>query len=431
MHIQTKKFLYEKYQITEQVIDFVTDAEHKAVASFENILDISQHNQAKVLFAFQAEGVAQRHFAPTTGYGYDDIGRDTLERVFSRVFGTKDALVRPQLASGTHAISLALFGLLQPTEEMLCVTGKPYDTLEQAIGIGSNTWGSLKSLGISYEQVELLSDGSIDIRGAIAKIKPNTKIVYLQRSRGYAWRRALSIDMMREAIAAIKHVRPDILIVVDNCYGEFTAPDEPTNVGADVIAGSLIKNPGGGLAPTGGYIAGSKEAIEHIANRMTSPGIGREVGSYAASYAPFFQGLFIAPHIVAESLKGATLGAAVFEKLGFDVLPNSSEKRGDIIQSIRFRDEKLLIAFCQSIQKASPVDSFAAPYPWDMPGYQHRIIMAAGTFVQGASIELSADAPIKEPYIAYMQGGLTYEHVKLALMCAIRDMINAGAVYIK
>lgn len=419
--------LLAKHGISPAVRSFVERMQADCAGRFAAIDEVREHNQYKVLLALQKHKLSPRHFAPTTGYGYDDIGRDALDAVFAEALGAQDALVRPQFASGTHALSMALFGLLLPGDAMLAITGKPYDTLEEAIGISGNAWGSLKQYNIGYSMVDLLPDGRIDIAGAVKALKPETKLVYMQRSRGYAWRRSLTVEEIGSAVAALRSVRDDLVFVVDNCYGEFTNVGEPCK-SADIIAGSLIKNPGGGLAPTGGYIAGKKAYIERIANRMTSPGIGREVGSYAASYAPFFQGLFFAPHVVAQSMKGAVLCARVFQALGFDVLPDYDDPRDDIIQSIRFGDEQKLISFCQSIQRASPVDSHVVPVPWDMPGYQHQVIMAAGAFVQGASIELSADAPIAEPYIAYMQGGLTYDHVKLGIMTAVQDMLQSGAV---
>ncbi|MGI6192931.1 MAG: aminotransferase class I/II-fold pyridoxal phosphate-dependent enzyme, partial [Christensenellales bacterium] len=387
-------------------------------------------NQYKVLSAFQSERIALRHFNPTTGYGYDDDGRDALDRVFARCMGAEDALVRPQIVSGTHALALMLFGVLRPGDELLSITGKPYDTLETTIGISGDSLSSLKAMGVAYSQVELGEDGGIDVKASINAIHEKTKVVHIQRSRGYAWRRALTVAEIGRGIAAIKAAKPHVIVTVDNCYGEFTTTEEPVAAGADLMAGSLIKNPGGGIAPTGGYIAGRKDLIELVAERLTVPGIGREVGSYAASYAPFYQGLFLAPHVVAGTLKGATLAARVFEKLGFDVLPRWNESREDIIQAVRFFKPEPLIAFCRSIQKASPVDSFVVPEPWDMPGYQCQVIMAAGAFVQGSSIELSADAPIAPPYTAYMQGGLTYEHVKLAVMSAVSDMAAEGSVSI-
>lgn len=420
---QTKEYLAEAFGITEKEITCVQTSEVACCQTFQKIDAISEYNQAKVLKALQEEQIAARHFSPSTGYGYDDIGRDALERVFTRVFGCEDALVRPQIASGTHAIALVLFGLLLPNDEMLSITGKPYDTLEESIGIRGEAFGSLKQYGISYKQVELTSQGEIDLEMIKQSIHKKTKIVYIQRSRGYSWRESLSIEQIQRAIIEIRKVKQDVIVVVDNCYGEFTDIQEPIQVGADVMAGSLIKNPGGGLAPTGGYIAGTKICIGKIANRLTSPGIGREVGSYAAMYTPFFQGLFLAPHVVAQALKGMVLAAHVYQEQGFTVLPSFDASRNDIIQAIQFKTKEQLIAFCQAIQSASPIDSHVTPEPWDMPGYEAQVIMAAGAFVQGASIELSADAPIKDPYIVYMQGGLTYEHVKLAVMITLKNII--------
>lgn len=417
--------IWELYQVDKETVDLIEQAQGNLWEQFARIDAISQLNQLKILGIYRDENIAPRFFAPSTGYGYDDIGRDKLDVVFARALGAEDALVRPQITSGTHALAMMLFGLLLPGDELLCATGKPYDTLETAIGISGDSPMSLARRNVTYAQAELLEDGSLDANGILAAIKPNTKVIHFQRSRGYAWRRALTVKEIGEMISAIKEKHPNVIITVDNCYGEFTAEKEPTELGADVIAGSLIKNPGGGIAPTGGYIAGRKDLIEQIADCMTAPGIGREVGSYAATYRPFYQGLFMAPHVVAQSQKAAVLAAKVFAQLGYEVLPGSDEPREDIIQSIKFGAKEPLIAFCKSIQRSSPVDSFAAPEPWDMPGYQHQVIMAAGAFVQGSSIELSADAPIKEPYIAYMQGGLTYEHAKLAIMTAVADIKRA------
>ncbi len=427
--------VFRALNIDCRVVNFVLRAEEELAEVFTEIDSIEAANQLRVLQTFRSERIAQRHFSPTTGYGYDDIGRDTLDRVFAQVFGTDDALVRPQFANGTHALFTALSGLLTPGKTMLSITGKPYDTLEQAIGIDDtkNTPGSLRESGIMYRQTELLPDGTIDIDAVMNILRSDSsiKVVYAQRSRGYSWRNAMTIDTFKRTFARIKSEFPDVWIMVDNCYGEFTQLQEPTHVGADVIAGSLIKNPGGGIAPTGGYIAGTNAAIARIEHRWTIPGTGREVGSYAASYAPFFQGLFLAPHVTAQSLKSAALFARVFENAGMVSLPASTDMRSDIIQSVRFPNADSLIAFCRSIQKASPIDSFVVPEPWDMPGYTHPVIMAAGTFVQGASIELSADAPIREPYIAYIQGALTYAHGRIAVMEALNALIQAGQICLK
>jgi cystathionine beta-lyase family protein involved in aluminum resistance len=368
--------------------------------------------------------VEARHFAGSTGYGYGDIGRDTLDRVFADVFHAEAALVRPQLVSGTHALSLCLYALACRRSRIVSVTGKPYDTLLETVGIAKSEGGidSLMDLGVQFEIVDLTPGGSIDIEKACKAAYGQNTIVYIQRSRGYDWRASVSIREMREAIAAIRQANPEAIFVVDNCYGEFTEEEEPTDAGADLIIGSLIKNPGGGLAPTGAYIVGRQALLDRIQYRLTAPGIGAEVGSWPAGYLPFYQGLFMAPHVVGESLKGAVLLSATLESLGYDVMPGPCAFRSDITQSVRFGSKEKLLQFCRIVQSASPVDGHAVPEPWPMPGYQHDVVMAAGTFVQGASIELSADAPLKEPYIGYIQGGLTYEHCKLALMMLVGEM---------
>lgn len=390
---------------------------------------LEQENQARVLRAFQQERVAARHFAPTTGYGYDDVGRDTLDKVFALAMGCEDALVRPQFASGTHAIYTALAALLLPGDTLLCATGTPYDTLEQALGLRGGAQGSLADYGVQYRQIELTPEGEVDheaLGQALGRFGP--AVVYFQRSRGYAWRQSLCVAQLEQAFSLVRQAAPQALIVVDNCYGEFCEEREPTQVGADLLAGSLIKNPGGGLAPCGGYVAGRHGLVERTANRLIAPGIGREVGSYAASYLPFYQGLFLAPHVTAQSLKSAALFARVFELLGLTTLPGSQDHRTDIIQAVRFSSREALLLFCQSIQAAAPVDSFVTPEPWDMPGYAHQVVMAAGTFVQGASIELTADAPMTEPYTAYLQGALTYAHGKLAAQAAVAALARAATV---
>lgn len=408
--------------VSDQVLEFVMNAEGELKDAFMAIEEIEAHNQWKVLSAFQEEGIAQRHFAPTTGYGYDDIGRDALDRVFARAMGAEDALVRPQIANGTQAIYLALAGLLQPGDTLISATGKPYDTLVEAIA--GDVTGSLKNMGVSYREIGLPANGTIDMEAVEKEIlaNPRVKVVFFQRSRGYAWREALSLEELQNAFTRIRALTKDVSIVVDNCYGEFTQTKEPTDIGADLIAGSFIKNPGGGLAPTGGYVAGSTKAVEMAAQRLTVPGIGREVGSYASSYLPFFQGLFIAPHVCAQSLKSAALFARVFENLGMTTMPHSEAARSDIIQALRLPSAEALIAFVQSIQQTAPVDSFVTPEPWAMPGYRDQVIMAAGTFIQGASIELSADAPIKAPYTAYIQGALTYAHGRIGVMLALESL---------
>ena len=406
-------------KISEQAREFVWNAEHQLGGVFQRIDSVESVTQMRVLEAFQNHGVAARHFAPTTGYGYDDIGRDTLDLVFADALQAEAALVRPQFVNGTHAIFTALAGLTEPGDAILSITGSPYDTLEEAIGIRGDAPQSLSRFGVTFEQIPLLEDGKIDLPAVLRRLqKQSYRIIYVQRSRGYGWRPSIDPRELEDVFAEIQKAAPDAVIVVDNCYGEFTTAIEPTAVGAHVIAGSLIKNPGGGLAPTGGYVAGKSECIERIAQRFTLPGMGREVGSYAGDYRLFYQGLFLAPHTVAQCLKSAALFACVFERLGYETLPASTDVRSDIIQSVRFQSAQELIAFCQCIQAAAPIDSFAVPQPWDMPGYAHQVIMAAGAFVQGATTELSADAPICEPYTAYLQGALTYAHGRIAAMLA-------------
>ena len=405
----------------------LSDAEQSLHQQFSALDKIEQVNFARVMDAFRAEQVAVRHFAPTTGYGYGDDGRDTLERIYARVFGCEDALVRPAIASGTHALALCLYGLLRPGDILIAGSGKPYDTLESVIGLTDEVGqGSLKDYGIEYRQVDLKGN-DVDVEELLRHLdEPRVRVVALQRSRGYDWRPSLSVKRLGEVAKAVHEKRPDVVVMVDNCYGEFVQTIEPTHVGCDIIVGSLIKNPGGGLAPTGGYIAGRKDLVEKCSYRLTSPGIGREVGSYLGGYDRFYQGLFFAPHVVMQAVKGAALASAVFSKLGYAVNPTPQEERYDIIQAIKFEQSEKLIAVCQGIQYASPIDSHVTPEPWDMPGYQDPVIMAAGTFVSGASIELSADAPIRAPYTAYMQGGLTYAHVRYALGHVLEHMTRQG-----
>ncbi len=407
--------------------ELIRVAEQRCAPSFAALDTIEAENFARVLAAFQKHQVAARHFAGTTGYGYGDVGRDTLERVFADVFGAEDALVRPQIVSGTHALAICLFGLLNPGDRLLCASGKPYDTLDEVIGIAGHSACSLKAIGVGYDEVPLRADDALDLPAILAALRPETRVVEIQRSRGYAWRAALALENIGAVAQAVHAVRPDVIIMVDNCYGEFVATREPTMLGVDIIAGSLIKNAGGGIAPTGGYVAGRREWVERIAERLTSPGIGKEVGSYAPGYQAFYQGLFIAPHTVNQALKTAMLAASVFSSLGFAVQPApDAAARGDIIQAIEFQTPERLVAFCAGIQAASPVDSFAVPEPWDMPGYQHQVIMAAGTFVSGASIELSADAPMRPPYVGYLQGGLTLSHGRLGIQTALESLSKAG-----
>lgn len=408
-------------EFSKKIKDIVLNAEKKVTKQFSELDDIALYNQQKVLEAFQSNNVALRHFNQTTGYGYDDIGRDTLCKVFADIFHTNSAIVSPLIASGTHALTLALFGILRPDDLMLSITGEPYDTLSSVIK-GDNI-GSLKDFGIKYKKIDLISN-EFDYDSIKSAIALTPKLIFIGRSRGYEWRNALSVKQIGDVIEFIRKIDDKIIIMVDNCYGEFIDKSEPSDVGADLVVGSMIKNPGGGIAPTGGYICGTKECVDQVAYRLTAPSIGMEVGSYNSSYQPFYQGIFLAPHITVNALKGSILMGQVFADLGYDTIPQPQGECMDIIRSIKFNTEQELIKFCQSVQKASPVDSNVVPYPWDMPGYNNQVIMAAGTFNQGASIELSADSPIKKPYIAYIQGGLTYEHVKIATMVCLKEMFN-------
>ncbi len=390
-------------------------AESELKDVFTRIEQVEYVVQERIIEAFRSERIAARHFNPTTGYGYDDEGRDTLDRLFAKAMCSEAALVVPQLSSGTHTLFAALSALLRPVDTLLCAAGQPYDTLLEAIGIQGKASGSLAEFGVKYEQIDLTEQGSIDMGRLSKALKIAPKVVYFQRSRGYAWRESLKPIDMQPAFELIKSVSPDSIIMVDNCYGEFTCTQEPTAFGADLIAGSLIKNPGGGIAHTGGYIAGRRDIIEAVANRITVPGIGREAGCYPAGYLPYYQGLFIAPHTVAQALKTSALFARVFELRGMQSMPASDSERSDIVQALRFDNKQQLIEFCRVIQSVSPVDSFVVPEPWAMPGYTDEVIMAAGTFIQGASIELTADAPIREPYTGYIQGALTYGHGRYAV----------------
>ncbi len=404
----------------QRSIDIINDAQKKLQPQFEYIEDVALFNQNKVLQAFKDNNVGQRHFSQTNGYGYDDIGRDTLCKVFAQIFGAEDAVVSPLIVSGTHALTLALFGILRPGDEMVSITGSPYDTLKEVIAGSGN--GSLKDFNVTYRQMQL-KNGKIDLDTLGDYISDKTKLIFIGRSRGYEWRDALSVDEIERTITAIRLIKSDVCVMVDNCYGEFIDYKEPTQVGADIIAGSLIKNPGGGIAVTGGYVCGKQKYIDLIASRLTSPSIGMEVGSYAYGYKDFYQGIFLAPHTVSQAIKGSMLFGQVFSQLGFETMPKVGDKCKDIIRSIKFDTQQQLIDFCRAVQEASPIDSNVVPFPWDMPGYEHQVIMAAGTFVAGASIELSADSPIKEPYIAYLQGGLTFEHVKIACAYCL-DKLN-------
>jgi cystathionine beta-lyase family protein involved in aluminum resistance len=426
MNFKSQNLLKTEFGINEGVIKVSNMTEKDIKEIIDEIDCIKEYNQIKVIKAMQKNNLSDSHFSGTTGYGYDDRGRDVLDAVFADVFKAEDALVRHQIVSGTQALALCMFGNLRPGDELLSVTGKPYDTLEEVIGIRGEGGGSLKEFGISFKQVNLLLDGGIDLNGIKEAINEKTKMILIQRSRGYEWRPSIKINEIERTIKFLKEIKSDLIVLVDNCYGEFVEEKEPIEVGADLAAGSLIKNPGGGLAPTGGYIVGKECYVKKAAYRLTSPGLGKKVGASLGHNRLLFQGLFLAPHVVSESLKGAVFCAGIMNRVGFETSPLQAEKRGDIIQAIKFNDQDSLIAFCQGIQKGSPVDSYVLPQPWEMPGYDSPVIMAAGAFIQGSSIELSADAPIKPPFIAYMQGGLVYEHVKLGVLIALQMMIDKG-----
>ena len=419
--------IYEDFGITPEVYALGEEILKELKPRFEEIDNVAEINQLKVLKAMQDCKVSEACLLGTTGYGYNDIGRDTLEEVYAKVFHTEDALVRPQITCGTHALALALMSNLRPGDELLSPVGKPYDTLEEVIGIRDSK-GSLKEYGISYSQVDLLPDGSFDYDNIAKAINEKTKLVTIQRSKGYQTRPTLSVTRIGELISFIKNIKPDVICMVDNCYGEFVETIEPTDVGADMVVGSLIKNPGGGLAPIGGYIAGKKECVENAAYRLTSPGLGKEVGASLGILSSFYQGLFLAPTVTAGALKGAIFAANLFERAGFGVVPNSTESRHDIIQAVTFGTPEGVVSFCEGIQKAAPIDSFVTPEPWDMPGYDSKVIMAAGAFVSGSSIELSADGPIKPPYAVYFQGGLTWQHAKFGILTAYQSVKNAGLI---
>ena len=414
-------YISKHFHIDPKLVEFVFECEKEVAPVFKSFQETAQANQFRVIEAFQKNGVSARHFYASTGYGYGDEGREKLCRVFADAFGAEEAIVSPMLMSGTHAISTALFGLLRPGDTLYSLTGKPYDTLLSTLYGAS---GSLEEYGIRFRCAPLNNDGRIDIDAAIAGIKsdPTVKVIYLQRSTGYEIRPAFTVEALGKAIAAIRGEFPDRIIMVDNCYGEFVCTEEPTSVGADVIAGSLIKNPGGGIAPTGGYIAGKSGLIEKIAGRFSAPGIGTEIGSYAFGYQQYYQGFFMAPHTVCQALQGVALAARIFERLGYQSQPSCNAIRGDITQSIIFGNEEAMTGFIRGIQRASAIDGHVVPYAWDMPGYDDKVIMAAGTFVQGASVELTADGPIREPYAAYLQGALTYEHAKLGILYALDSM---------
>lgn len=433
--MDTLQSMYENMTISKEVYQFGTEVEASLKERFAQIDETAEFNQLKVLKAMQKNKLSDIHFAATTGYGYNDLGRETLESVYADVFEAESALVRPQITCGTHALTLALSANLRPGDELLSPVGKPYDTLEGVIGIkndenGKPPMGSLKEYGISYRQVDLLENGEFDYEGIKKSINEKTKLVTIQRSKGYQTRPTLSVEKIGELIRFIKGIKPDVICMVDNCYGEFVEKIEPTQVGADMCVGSLIKNPGGGLAATGGYIVGKEECIEQCAFRLTAPGLGKEVGATLGINQQMFQGLFLAPTVTAGALKGAIFAANVYERLGFSVIPNGTEPRYDIIQAVTLGSAEAMIAFCHGIQQAAPVDSFVVPEPWAMPGYHSDVIMAAGAFVQGSSIELSADGPIEAPYAVYFQGGLTWYHAKTGILMSLQRLADSRLVTI-
>ena len=429
----TEQFLIDEFGIDERVLKLVAEAEDEVRCEFEKLDDIMAYNQYKVLSAFQKNRIRDMHFGWKTGYGYDDPGREAIEQTFADVFHTDAALVRTTFVNGTHALATTLLGVLRPGDELIYATGEPYDTLQTVIGITNYEKGngSLRDYGVTFKQVDLLPDGSIDIEGVKAAITDKTRMITAQRATGYSWRKAISMDEIEMLMKAIEEVNPDIVKMVDNSYGEFLDIKEPTDVGADVMASSLIKNPGGGLALSGAYIAGRQDLIDQIQYRMTCPGIGGECGLTYGQTRTMFQGFFLGPRAANSALKGAILCGKVYEKLGFEVSPRAGDIRSDIVQSVKFKDSAKLIAFCEGVQAAAPVDSFAAPVPGDMPGYEDKVIMAAGAFVQGSTIELSADAPMREPYIAYFQGGLTYEHSKFGVIKSVDALLKKGLIELK
>ena len=421
------KQLYESLGISKEVYEYGEGILEGLREWFTAIDETAEYNQLKVIAAMQKAHVSAECFNASSGYGYDDIGRDTLEEVYAAAFHTEAALVRPQITCGTHALAIALAGNLRPGDELLSISGRPYDTLEEVIGIRPSC-GSLAEYGVTYAQVDLLEDGSFDYEGIEKALRPQTRLIEIQRSKGYQTRPTLSVAQIGEAIAFIKERRPDVIVMVDNCYGEFVERLEPSDFDADMIVGSLIKNPGGGLAPIGGYIAGTKECVERAAYRLTCPGLGKEVGASLGVMRSFYQGFFLAPTVTAAALKGAIFAANVYERLGFKVVPNGSESRHDIIQAVEFGFPEGLTSFCEGIQAAAPVDSYVTPEPWAMPGYDSDVIMAAGAFVQGSSIELSADGPLKPPYAVYFQGGLTWPHAKLGILMSLQKLYEKGHV---
>ena len=419
--------MYNQLGVSDKVYAFGEEILASLRERFEAIDQVAEYNQGKVIHALQKNRVNVGCFAGTTGYGYNDVGRDTLERVYADCFHTEAALVRPQITCGTHALAVALSANLLPGDELLSPVGRPYDTLEEVIGIRKSTC-SLAEYGVTYDEVNLLPDGTFDYEGIRAKIKPQTKMCTIQRSKGYATRPTFSVKQIGELIAFIKSIRSDIICMVDNCYGEFVEVIEPSDMGADMIVGSLIKNPGGGLAPIGGYICGTQACVDRCAYRLSAPGLGQEVGANLGLMTSLYQGFFLSPTVVSGALKGAIFAANIYEKLGFRCVPNSTESRHDIIQAVELGSEAAMRAFCEGIQAAAPVDSYVTPVPGEMPGYDNKVIMAAGAFIQGSSIELSADGPIREPYAVYFQGGLTWYHAKLGILMSLQKMVDAGIV---
>lgn len=418
------KMLRDTFGIEQDLVDKMIEIEKTLTDRFKEVDQVKQYNQYKVLNAMQEARLSDQHFNWTTGYGYNDIGREKIEEIYAKVFSAEDAIVRPTIANGTHALSLCLSGLLHPGDEIISVTGKPYDTLDELIGLRGDYKGSLKNIGVTYKQVDFMDDGTIDFDAIENQVTEKTTLVYIQRSTGYSFRPAVDINTIEKIVSIAKGKNNKVICMIDNCYGEFLEEREPTEVGADLLAGSLIKNPGGGIVLTGGYIVGKQNLIEEISYRLTSPGIGKECGLTFGLSRQMFQGLFLAPHIVSEAVKGSIFCAKLFEEMGYEVKPKYNANRSDIIQLVKLGSAEKVIAFCKGIQEAAPVDSFVSPEPWPMPGYDDPVIMAAGAFIQGSSIELSADAPIRPPYIVYYQGGLTYEHAKLGSLLALKNINN-------
>lgn len=428
MNNYTDELLIKDLGIEEKVLTLVKEAEAAVSSAFQALDDITAYNQYKVLSALQKHKIADMHFAWNTGYGYDDPGRDAVEKIYAEIFGTEAALVRPTIVNGTHALAITLMGVLRPGDELIYCSGGPYDTLEEVIGIRGEGMGSLKDYGITYKQVELLPDGSIDLEMLGKTISEKTKMVSVQRATGYGWRKSITVNQIAELTAFVHKINSDIVCMADNCYGEFLDVKEPTNAGIDVMAGSLIKNPGGGLALTGGYVCGRSDLIEKISYRMTCPGIGAECGLTFGQTRSILQGIFMAPKVVNGAVKGAILCAKVYEMLGYEVCPGVTDDRSDIIQAVKLGSPEAVVAFCEGIQAAAPIDAHVTPVPWEMPGYESEVVMAAGAFVQGSSIELSADAPIREPYNVYFQGGLTYEHSKFGVLKSVNQLYTKGSL---